>query len=122
MPAQNQVVAIIDDDMSMLNGLSRLLNISGFQTERFSSAEAFLGSMAVSRATCLVLDIQLSGMSGIELRRRLLEAGSKLSVIFMTGIDDEMLHRNAMQAGCVALLHKPFPASLLVSAIAKASA
>lgn len=72
MPKQGHVVAIIDDDASMLNGLSRLLTVSGFETERFASAEAFLGSVAVSRATCLVLDIQLSGMSGIELRRRLL--------------------------------------------------
>jgi len=122
MSTQSHVVAIIDDDLPMLNGLARLLSISGFETERFSSAEAFLGSMAVSRASCLVLDIQLSGMSGIELRRRLLNSGSKVAVIFMTGVDDEALHDEALRAGCVALLHKPFPAGLLVNAIAKAVA
>ena len=84
---------------------------------RYASAEAFLGRDAASQAVCVVLDIHLDGMSGIELRRRLNESGSRLSVIFMTAIDDDAHEKEAIQAGCIAYLHKPFPAELLIGAI-----
>src|SRR5205807_9182398 len=110
MPMPRRVVAVVDDDPSMLRGLARLLNASGYDTEVFDSAEAFLDGSAESGAMCLVLDIHLSGISGIELRRRLAASGSKLPIIFMTAVDDEAIQRQAMEGGCIAYLRKPFSA------------
>jgi FixJ family two-component response regulator len=121
MTQLRQVVAIVDDDESMLRGLQRLLNASGFDTEGFSSAEAFLEGVTASKATCLVLDIHLGGISGIELRRRLSESGSRLGVIFMTAVDDEAVRLEAMKSGCTAFLRKPFPARSLIDAIGAAT-
>jgi FixJ family two-component response regulator len=113
-------VAVVDDDPSMLGSTRELLNAKGFITELFASAEAFLASGVIPRVDCLLLDIQLTGASGIELRHHLEACGSTLPVILMTGLDDETLHRQAIEAGCVALLHKPFPARQLIDAIEKA--
>ena len=73
---QPQVVAIVDDDPGMLKGIQRLLAVHGFVTEAFTSAEAFLEGAEASEATCLLLDIDLGGISGIELRRQLAASGS----------------------------------------------
>jgi FixJ family two-component response regulator len=121
MSVRRKLVVVVDDDGGMLKGLERLLNASGFDTEVFSSAEAFLASTCAREATCLVLDIHLGGMSGIDLRRRLAASGSAVPVIFMTAFDDESTHEEAIEAGCVACLHKPFPARLLIGAIETAA-
>ena len=120
MSAQRKVVALVEDDPSLLTGLGRLLSTQGFETERFNSAEAFLDGAGASKAACLVLDIHLDGMSGIELRRRLAATGSKIPVIFMTAFDDELTQRAAVEAGCIAYLRKPFLARLLMAALAVA--
>ena len=117
MPMPRKLVAVVDDDTIMLRTLDRLLNVSGFTTETYCSGESLLAGSACSRATCLVLDIHLEGMSGIELSRQLAASGSKLPVIFMTAFDDDATREAAMEAGCVAFLHKPFPASSLIAAI-----
>ena len=119
MPAL-QKVTVIDDDPTMLKAIERLLRVKGFDVETFASAEAFLAGNG--RATCLILDIHLGGMSGIELRRRLVASGSEPPTIFITALDDEATHKAATEAGCVAYLRKPFLASLLVGAIDKATA
>jgi FixJ family two-component response regulator len=106
----------------MLKGIERLLSVHGFVTETYASAEAYLERAALSEASCVVVDIHLGGISGIELRRRLMAAGSKLSVIFMTAVDNEEIQREAMAAGCVAYLRKPFPAKQLIEAIGRAAA
>ena len=116
-----KLVVLVDDDKAMLRSLERLLNASGFDTEVFSSAEAFLARNSAREAACLVLDIHLGGMSGIELRRRLAASGSAVPVVFMTAFDDESTHDKAMEAGCVACLHKPFPARMLIGAIETAA-
>jgi FixJ family two-component response regulator len=110
-------VAVVDDDPNILGSVRELLNAKGFITEAFASA---LASGVIPRIDCLLLDIQLAGASGIELRHHLEACGSKLPVIFMTGLDDEVLHRQALSAGCVALLHKPFPEHQLIDAIERA--
>src|SRR5262245_4896177 len=79
-----RTIAVVDDDPSMLKGLVRLLNAHGFGTQAFASAEAFLADSGAGSAACLVLDIHLGGISGIELRRRLTASGSRLPVIFIT--------------------------------------
>ena len=117
MSTQGKLVVIVDDDPSMLKGVERLLTAKGFDTKVFPSAEALLESPARHCAACFILDIHLGGISGIELRRRLAASSCTAPVIFMTAFDDETTHREALAAGCVAYLNKPFPAHLLIGAI-----
>lgn len=112
-----RVVAIVEDDASMLKGLQRLLRAHGIATEVYTSAEAFLERAAASEAGCLVVDINLGGISGIELQRRLAAAGSRVPIIFMTAVDSEVVEREAIEVGCVAYLRKPFTARQLMVAI-----
>jgi FixJ family two-component response regulator len=118
--AQRKIVGIVDDDPGMLRGVGRLLSAHGFLTEAYPSAEGFLERAAASQACCLVLDINLGGISGIELRSRLAAEGSTLPVIFMTAVNSEIVEREAVEAGCVAYLRKPFPSRQLIEAIGKA--
>jgi FixJ family two-component response regulator len=115
-----KTIAIVDDDVSMLTSTARLLAVHGFRTQSFVSAEAFLDCESAACADCLILDINLGGISGIEMCRRL--AGSRILVIFITASDDEEAFRQANEAGCVAYLHKPFAANLLIGAINEAIA
>ena len=120
MPKRRKIVAVVDDDPSMLNAAESLLDAQGFATMVFASAEEFLDRGAATQVDCLLLDIHLGGVSGIELRRRLKDSGSTLPVIFMTALDDEATREQALKAGCVAFLRKPFQARQLIEAIKKA--
>jgi FixJ family two-component response regulator len=116
-----KIVAIIEDDSRVRRAVARLLSASGFGTETFESAEAFLEVAASSKASCLVVDINLGKMTGIELALQLAERGVKHSIIFMTGRDDDSVRRQAKDVGAVAYLTKPFPARTLIEAINKAT-
>jgi FixJ family two-component response regulator len=120
MPKRRKIVAVVDDDPSMLNAAESLLDAQGFATMVFASAEEFLDRGAATQVDCLLLDIHLGGLSGIELQHRLKDSGSTLPVIFMTALDDEAMRERAIKAGCVAFLRKPFQAHQLVEAIKKA--
>ncbi len=122
MTAQPLVVIVVDDDAGMLKSVVRLLAHHGIDSRTFASAEALLESANVQTATCLLLDIHLGGISGIELQRRLAASGLKRPVIFMTANDDEATRNAAMNAGCVAYLQKPFAQRVLLDAIWKAVA
>jgi FixJ family two-component response regulator len=115
-------VAVVEDDPSMRRSVRRLLNAYGFLTEEYSSAEAFLSRDGAIKIDCLVLDVDFGGMSGIELQRQLKDCGSKLPVIFITALEDGAIETEAVKTGCIAYLHKPFPANLLIDAINKALA
>ena len=117
MPTLPKAIGVVDDDASMLKGIERLLGAYGFATKVFASAEAFLDRNAAADVDCLLVDIHLGGMSGIELRHHLTASGCKLPVIFMTAFDDEATRMQAQSAGCIAFLHKPFSANLLIGAI-----
>ena len=117
MLTSRTIVAVVDDDPSVLNAAETLLNAQGFAAMVFASAEEFLDRGAVTQVDCLLLDIHLGGMSGIELRRRLQVSGSMLPVIFMTALDDEAMREQALKAGCVAFLRKPFEGRQLIKAI-----
>src|SRR5260370_25155104 len=103
----------------MLGGVQRLLGARGFDPRAFAWAEALLDCATRGDPACFLLDIHLGGMSGIDLRRRLAASGSTVPVIFMTAFDDEATRQEAVAAGCIAYLHKPFPAQSLIGAIDK---
>lgn len=113
-------VAVVDDDASLRRSVGRLLYAYGFPAIEYQSAEAFLDRDPNILIDCLVLDIDLGGMSGIELQHKLKEAGSKLPVIFITALEDPRLKNQAEQAGCIAYLRKPFAGVGLIDAVKKA--
>ena len=120
MATQPRGVIVVDDDPGFLSSVVRLLSVHGFQVRTFNSAEALLDSDAARAATAVLLDIHLGDISGIELQRRLAAAGSSCPVIFMTAIDDDAARKEAMKAGCIAYLKKPFAPQLLLDALGKA--
>ena len=111
------LVAIVDDDASMRTSIERLLQAKGYATIAFASAEELVRNGVVDGTIGLILDIHLGGMSGIELRRRLAAAGSTIPVVFITAYDDEKTRDEALAAGCVDYLRKPFDASRLIAAL-----
>ena len=120
MSTAPKIIAVVDDEAAMRKAIVRLLSVNGFATQDYSSAEALLESNVQREACCLVLDIHLGGMSGIELQQRLSASGSRLPVIFITAVENERTYREAMSAGCVSFLHKPFPGRVLIDSIRKA--
>jgi FixJ family two-component response regulator len=120
MTGMRKLICILDDDTSMLGSLKRLLILHGFDVEAFLTVDSFLEGANLSRAQCLVLDIQLNGRCGIELKRKLALAGISIPVIFITGNDSETTRKAALDAGCVAFLPKPFPGKLLLDAVQNA--
>ncbi|MGX9426362.1 MULTISPECIES: response regulator [Bradyrhizobium] len=115
-------VLVVDDDRSMLRSLKRLLGQYGFDTTLFDSASALLGHGDFGGAFCIILDINLNGQSGIDLRRRLLDKGITLPVIYITGNDSHANRTAATESGCVAYLTKPFSAKSLIEPIEKMAA
>ncbi len=114
--------AVLDDDPSVLRATKELLDAYGVSTLLFSSATEFLDAGGATKVDCLLLDIQLDSVCGIELRNQLKASGLALPIIFMTGLDSEIIHRQALQAGCIAYLRKPFLARELFEAIETATA
>ena len=106
----------------MLKGVRRLLKQHGFETVPFETVKALQDHDDFGQAFCLVLDINLSDGSGIELRHRLAEAGVSLPVIYITGNDSDATRMTAMASGCVAYLTKPFTAQSLLEPIKRAEA
>jgi FixJ family two-component response regulator len=121
LPTQ-RAVFVLDDDRSVRTGIQRLIRAHGYEARLFDSIEAFDGGANLDDATCLVLDINLNGSSGIEFRRRLTACGHSVPVIFITASDEDAIRRDALDAGCIAYLTKPFPAKALIEAIRTASA
>lgn len=115
-----RTIAVIDDDASLRRSVGRLVNAYGFAAVEYASAQAFLVRDPGVAIDCLVLDIDLGGMSGIELQRRLKNAAVNLPVIFITALEDDRLRTEAERAGCIAYLRKPFAGAVLVMAINKA--
>ncbi|MEO8347228.1 MAG: response regulator [Betaproteobacteria bacterium] len=112
-------IAIVDDDDAMRRSIERVLHALGYATESFASSEAFLASGAHARVKGVILDIHLSGISGIELQRRMRLSGSTLPVIFITAYDEPATRAEATAAGCVGYLSKPFHASDLADTLVR---
>ena len=109
------LVAVVEDDAPSRTALGRLLLAAGFDPVLFESAEAYLD--ASPAPTCLVVDVKLPGMSGIELRHSLAGANSTTPVVFITAHDDDRTRDEALAAGCVAYLRKPFDTAQLFAAL-----
>jgi FixJ family two-component response regulator len=112
-----RTVAVVEDDTSMRRSIHRLLNIHGFHSIEYASAEEFLHRDPTVDINCLILDIDLGGMSGINLQRSLKDAGSSLPVVFITALDEIVFQAQVERMGCIAYFRKPFEASLLIAAV-----
>lgn len=118
--AKQATIAVVDDDAQMSQAIERLLNAAGFHVAAFRSAEDLLGDDATVTADCFVLDIQLPGISGFELQRRIALRRAGAPVIFITGHEDPSFRGRAQAAGAVALFTKPFQGQALLAAAARA--
>jgi FixJ family two-component response regulator len=115
--ATGAVVFVVDDDSSMRDSLRRLITSVGFKVEVFASARAFLDARRPEAPGCLVLDVRLPGLSGLDLQRELLETDAALPIIFITGHGDIPMSVRAMKAGAVEFLTKPFREQEMLDAI-----
>src|SRR5215831_7243014 len=120
MSQTQPVVAIVDDDVSILRALGRLLYVMGWHAITFSSAEAFLQTGMQASPDCLVLDMWLPGMTGVELLEHLVATGSTLPTVIITGRDDLQIRMRAMQARAAAYLLKPRDGQDLLQALREA--
>lgn len=114
------VIHVIDDDIAMRDSLAFLLDVNGFKPEVYESADAFLNGTSVDVARCVVSDIRMPGMTGVELVRKLKGSGSSCPVILITGHGDVALAVDAMKAGAVDFIEKPFDDEALLGAIRSA--
>ena len=117
MDAKNPLISIVDDDDALRGSLENLIRSIGWRVQCFSSAEAFLRSNQVHETGCLILDVRMRGMSGLELQHQLVVANSHMPIIFITAHEDDDRRRQALEAGAVAFLHKPFYQEELLNAI-----
>ena len=111
------LISIIDDDDALRSSLQNLIRSVGLRAQGFSSAEAFLSSNQVHETRCLVLDVRMPGMSGPELQRQMAVANSHIPIIFITAHANDAQRTQALEAGAVAFLHKPFYEEELLNAI-----
>jgi FixJ family two-component response regulator len=111
------IVSIVDDDLSVRESLRMLFESADFDAEVFGSAEEFLSAGHLGESACLVLDVQLPGISGIELQNQLRADGNNIPVIFITAHPDEHTRQLAMRAGAARFFSKPFSGSDLLTAV-----
>jgi FixJ family two-component response regulator len=122
MTENQPTVFLVDDDCSVRRALARLLKSAGYQAERFASAREFLEQYHPGGFGCLVLDVQLPGLSGLDLQEELAAAECHLPIIFITGHGDIRMSVRAMKAGAVDFLPKPFQGQDLLDAVQRALA
>ena len=113
-------VAVVDDDKSLREALNALLRSAGFRVNVFGSAEQFLGTPLAADPACLLLDVRMPGMSGLELQDRLVASGSAIPIVFMTAHADTNMRARAFASGAVQVLEKPFAEDALLEAIDRA--
>lgn len=119
--SQNIYVAVVDDDESICRSFSRLLRAAHFQPVAYASAEAFLADTKHPKFDCLVLDIQLEGMSGLELRKRLFAVKDETPVVFITAFEDPDARGQAEEFGCAGFFKKTDSGADVLAAIRRAT-
>lgn len=110
-------ISIVDDDAPVREAIRRLIKSVGMDARAYASAEDFLNSNHAQDASCLILDVQMPGMSGLELQQRLLDSGSQIPIIFVSAHSDDRIRNQALGAGAVGFLFKPFSEEALVDAL-----
>ncbi len=111
------LIALVDDDDALRNSLDNLLRSVGFRVQGFASAEAFLQAQHAPETACLILDVRLPGINGLELQRQLVAAHWGMPIIFVTAFADDDVRARALAAGAVAFLYKPCREEDLLHAI-----
>ena len=114
------VIAIVDDDASVQRGLQRLVRSAGWKVETFASAQEFLARSRTELPNCVLLDLQLPGLSGLDLQKRMAEVGLEIPIVFLTGHGNIPVSVQAMKAGAVQFLTKPVDEQELLQAIEEA--
>lgn len=110
-------IAIVDDDEPLREALCSVMKAAGFSTRAFASAEAFLDADACQQTACLILDVRLPGISGIELHKRLLDDNCAVPVIFVTAHGDASLRESLLKAGAAGFMNKPVRSAILLKEI-----
>jgi len=110
-------IAIVDDDMFMRDATENLVRSYGFSVRTFASAESYLAATGDFKVDCLITDVQMDGMDGVELFRTLREIGVKTPIIFITAFPDERIRKRVMAAGAIGFLGKPFHSEALMDCI-----
>jgi len=118
--AENLTISIVDDDPAVRDALLRLMDSAGLVAVAFDRAEAFLASPSLAATTCLILDVRMPGMDGLELQRRLVASNWTVPIIFISAHADAEVRARALQAGAVGFFEKPFSSTALLEAIAAA--
>jgi FixJ family two-component response regulator len=113
-------IAVVDDEVSVRTMLGRLLRLAQYDVSAFACGGDFMESLATRRPDCLVLDIHMPGLSGLDVQSRLAEAHVAIPIVFVTASDDVALDRRVQQAGGVKLLRKPFSNAELLEAVVEA--
>ena len=111
------MISIVDDDESIRESTKGLIRSLGYQAATFSSAEEFLQSDSVDRTACLITDVQMPGLSGIDLQRGLIAQGVRMPTIFITAFPEEETRARAMKAGALGYLSKPFSEDSLLKCL-----
>jgi FixJ family two-component response regulator len=117
---RKSVIAIVDDDEPLREALESLMKAAGYSAKTFATAEEFLACDDCDKTACLILDVRLPGMSGIELQKQLTEASRRLPIIFITAHGDASLRDSLMRAGAAAFLYKPVRSGALLKEIRRA--
>jgi FixJ family two-component response regulator len=116
-PTDSPLVAIVDDDELFRRSIERLVRTAGFEVETFVSAEDFLERGDLDQTACAILDMRLPGMNGFDLQRRLIARSQPVPIVFVSGHEDAVMRANALSAGAIAFLMKPFDDSALLDAL-----
>jgi FixJ family two-component response regulator len=115
-PTDRPLVAIVDDDQLFRRSIERLVRSAGFNVATFGSAEEFLDSADLDRAACVILDMRLPGMNGLDLQQRLIARATPIPIVFVSAHGEAALRDKAIRAGAIAFLNKPFDNSTLLDA------
>ena len=121
MPNDSRIVSVVDDDESVREALRGLLKSAGFRADVFASAEEFLSSGRLGATGCLIVDVRMPGMSGVELQEQLIASNPALPIIFISADGDDGVRARALQRGAIDFLYKPFSDEALLDAIDRAS-
>ena len=120
MPRAKPLISIVDDDESMREAVKGLMKSLGYRAEAAASAEEFLRSPHICRTSCLIADVQMPGMTGLDLHRHLSASGKPIPTILITAYPDDSVRERAVAAGAIGYLSKPFDESDLLACIRSA--